>query len=133
MIKHKFLMIWIFLFFIIVFIGIYLSNHFMNIRITLIIILSEVVISFLFYPIFIFDRRQAEKIENKKRIKRLEEQKKKEQKEEIEDLKIRIEELEKKVNDKEVEKEIERFCELCHEKIDKDASVCPHCGNSLPN
>ncbi len=128
MIKHKLLFYWTLIFFLTILVLVNLLSYFDEIRIKLAIILLCVLISFIFYPIIISDKRLT--------IKRI----KKEKSKKIKEKKAQLDKKEKEIETPQQQSIISSvntnsekiiICKYCGKNIDKDEKICLYCGENL--
>ncbi len=130
MIKHRLLIIWIIIYIIILFLCLGLLLNFEAIRIRIAILLVGLIFSFIFYPIYIFDKRNSKRAikVHKSKTSKI--------------LTADLNELEKKKEDllvveqgsqsqENTEKKTEIYCNFCGKKVDEDVKLCPYCGTDL--
>lgn len=138
MTKHKLLIYWLLIYIIIFFLCLSLIFYFEAIRVRIALILVVLLISFIFYPIYNFDKNASEiKIEEQNRAQS---NKVKSEINQGEKVKEKVEKTEQEIpnalislnteSEENYDKIIE-FCKFCGKKIDKDAKICPYCGTNF--
>jgi len=127
MTSHRILIIWIAIYITLLFICLCFFLYFDAIRIKIATLLVGLLLSFIFYPIYILDKRNYTRLKNAQKTKKLkvtsselyETEKKKEEK-------VIVEQVSKTQD--EIEKNINITCNLCGKKVHEDVKLCPYCG-----
>jgi hypothetical protein len=130
MTSHQILILWSFVYIILLSLCLGLFLQFEAIRIRIAILLICLILSFIFYPIYILDKRNSARIikaQKSKKSKILTSGTNKLEKNK-EELVIPEQGLKTQDN---TEKKIDITCEFCGKKIDEDVKLCPYCGTKL--
>ena len=138
MTRHKLLINWLLIYIIIFFLCLSLLFCFEAIRVRIALILTVLLISFIFYPVYLFDKRALEI--NQEEQNKAKSNKVKSETSQGEKVKKKVEKTEQEVLNAEItlntksevsNDRIIEFCKFCGKKIDKDAKICPYCGTNF--